>query len=446
MTAELLVLTIVIVTALAFDFTNGFHDTGNAMAPSIATGALRPKVAVALSATLNLLGAFLSVAVAATVAKGIVSLDAVQGEALLFIVFAGLVGGIIWNLATWLFGLPSSSSHALFGGLIGAALAALGTSGVEWGGVLGRVVLPALLAPVVAGLVSTVGTRLIYKITSTVPTEKRGRGFRWGQIGSASMISLAHGTNDAQKTMGVIFLALVAHGAIQADDPMPFWVKAACAIAIAAGTYFGGWRVIRTLGKGLVEIDSPQGMAADSSSAAIILTSSHLGLPLSTTHVATGSIMGTGLGRAGAEVRWSVAGRMAIAWVITLPAAGLVGAVCWALAHFIGGATGVIVVFAILLTMAGWMWNRSRRQAVTPDNVNADWAADTAPADSPDAATTARLAGAAPASAEGALTGIALDGVESAAGEHCGGDGHRGPLRSPAVLGGGRRRSKGAAR
>lgn len=393
MTAELLVLTIVIVTALAFDFTNGFHDTGNAMAPSIATGALRPKVAVGLSAALNLLGAFLSVAVAATVAKGIVSLDAVHGEALLFIVFAGLVGGIIWNLATWLFGLPSSSSHALFGGLIGAAIAALGTSGVEWGGVFIRVVLPAVLAPVVAGLVSTVGTRLIYKLTATVPADKRGRAFRWGQIGSASMISLAHGTNDAQKTMGVIFLALVAHGAIDADDPMPFWVKAACAIAIAAGTYFGGWRVIRTLGKGLVDIESPQGMAADASSAAIILTSSHLGLPLSTTHVATGSIMGTGLGRPGSEVRWPVAGRMAIAWVITLPAAGIVGAACWGVAHAIGGTAGVIVVFAILLSLVGWMFHRSRRQSVNASNVNADWPHDPAPDDAPDGRTRLRGGG-----------------------------------------------------
>lgn len=446
MTAELLVLTIVIVTALAFDFTNGFHDTGNAMAPSIATGALRPKVAVALSAALNLLGAFLSVAVAATVAKGIVNLGAVEGEALLFIVFAGLVGGIIWNLATWLFGLPSSSSHALFGGLIGAALAALGTSGVEWGGVLGRVVLPALLAPVVAGLVSTVGTRMIYKLTGGVPADKRGRGFRWGQIGSASMISLAHGTNDAQKTMGVIFLALVAHGSINADSDMPFWVKAACALAIAAGTYFGGWRVIRTLGKGLVEIDSPQGMAADSSSAAIILTSSHLGLPLSTTHVATGSIMGTGLGRKGAEVRWSVAGRMAIAWVITLPAAGLVGAACWAIAHFIGGATGVVIVFAMLLAMAGWMWAHSRNQTVSPDNVNDEWATDQAPAASPDAHTAQRRDDSAEAADTGAPNGFhadrSVDGHDALAGGVAHGAGGAGTtaLRNRA------RRAKGASR
>ncbi|WFR73787.1 inorganic phosphate transporter [Prescottella defluvii] len=380
MTAELVVLLVVVVTALAFDFTNGFHDTGNAMATSIATGALRPKVAVALSATLNLIGAFLSVEVAATVAKGVVNLGTVSGEALLLIVFAGLVGGILWNLATWLFGLPSSSSHALFGGLIGAAIASIGMNGVEWGGVLGKVIIPALLAPVVAALVATVGTKLIYRITRDIPDDTKSKGFRIGQVGTASLVSLAHGTNDAQKTMGVIFLALVAHGSISADAEMPFWVKLSCAVAIALGTYLGGWRIIRTLGKGLVEISAPQGMAAESSSAAIILTSSHLGLPLSTTHVATGSIMGTGLGRKGAEVRWGVAGRMAVAWLITLPSAGIVGAVCWGLAHVIGGLPGVLVVFALLVVLSGFMYMRSRREPIDPSNVNDEWDGGLAPA------------------------------------------------------------------
>ncbi|GCE43277.1 probable low-affinity inorganic phosphate transporter [Rhodococcus wratislaviensis] len=379
----------VVVTALAFDFTNGFHDTGNAMATSIATGALRPKVAVALSASLNLVGAFLSVEVAATVAKGVVNLGEVGGEDLLLIVFAGLVGGIIWNLATWLLGLPSSSSHALFGGLIGAAIASIGMSGVEWGGVLSKVVVPAVLAPVVAALVATAGTKLVYRITSGVPEDTKEHGFRIGQIGSASLVSLAHGTNDAQKTMGVIFLALVAHGSLSADDEMPFWVKLSCAIAIALGTYLGGWRIIRTLGKGLVEISAPQGMAAESSSAAIILTSSHLGLPLSTTHVATGSILGTGLGRKGAEVRWGIAGRMAVAWLVTLPSAAIVGAVCWVIAHLIGGLPGVLVVFAALILLAGFMYLRSRLQPVTSGNVNAEWesgdaAAPAEPTDRPE--------------------------------------------------------------
>ncbi|UGQ59341.1 inorganic phosphate transporter [Rhodococcus pyridinivorans] len=380
MTAEFVVLLVVVVTALAFDFTNGFHDTGNAMATSIATGALKPKTAVTLSATLNLVGAFLSVEVAATVAKGVVDLDTVGGTDLLLIVFAGLVGAILWNISTWLFGLPSSSSHALFGGLVGAALASIGVQGVVWDGVLGKVLIPAVLAPVIAALVSTVGIWSIHRLTRSVSTEHRDRGFRLGQIGTASLMSLAHGTNDAQKTMGVIFLALVAHGTITADTEMPFWVKVACAVAIALGTYLGGWRIIRTLGKGLVEIAPPQGLAAESSSAAIILTSSHFGLPLSTTHVATGSILGTGLGTKGAEVRWSVARRMVVAWVIALPCAAVVGAICWALAHLIGGMPGVLVVFAILCALALFMWVRSRRQPVDASNVTADWDDKLAPA------------------------------------------------------------------
>ncbi len=380
MSAEFLVLLVVVVTALAFDFTNGFHDTANAMATSIATGALKPKVAVTLSAVLNLVGAFLSVEVAATVAKGIVNLGDTGGGPLLTIIFAGLVGGILWNLATWLLGIPSSSSHALFGGLIGATMAGLGASGVVWDGVLSKIVLPAVLAPVVAGLVATVGTWAIYRITNAVPEKSRERGFRWGQIGSASLVSLAHGTNDAQKTMGVIFLALVAYGTVSPDADMPLWVKFTCALAIALGTYLGGWRVIRTLGKGLVEIASPQGMAAESSSAAIILTSSHLGLPLSTTQVATGSILGSGIAKPGGQVRWNVAGRMAVAWVITLPLAGVVGAACWYLAHIVGGLPGVLLVFVILAGLATFMYIHSRRQPIDPTNVNDEWAGSLVPA------------------------------------------------------------------
>ncbi|WP_327149385.1 inorganic phosphate transporter [Nocardia sp. NBC_01329] len=373
MTVELLILLVVIVTALAFDFTNGFHDTANAMATSIATGALRPRVAVALSAVLNLVGAFLSVAVAATVAEGIVRLDEVSGHDLLIIVYAGLVGGILWNLITWLFGLPSSSSHALFGGLIGATLAALGWSGVVWlsdsGGVINKIVIPALLAPIVAGLVSAIGTWAVYRITRGSDPDKVTTGFRWGQVGSASLVSLAHGTNDAQKTMGVIFLALVAYGELSPNSIMPLWVMAACACAIAAGTYLGGWRIIRTLGKKLVDIDSPQGLAAESASAAIILTSAHFGLPLSTTQTVTGAILGTGLGK-GAEVRWGVMGRMVVAWLLTLPAAGIVGAICWALAYYIGGLAGVLVVLALLIALAAVIYRRSLRDKVSSGNVN----------------------------------------------------------------------------
>ncbi|MFF0489662.1 anion permease [Nocardia sp. NPDC004068] len=377
MTAELLVLLIVVVTALVFDFTNGFHDTANAMATSIATGALGPRTAVLLSGTLNLIGAFLSVEVAATVAEGIVRLDEVSGAELLEIVFAGLVGGILWNLLTWLLGLPSSSSHALFGGLIGATIAALGWNGVIWSagqkGVLTKIVVPAVLAPVVAALVASIGTWLVYRLTRGSEQRVVDRGFRWGQIGSASLVSLAHGTNDSQKTMGIIFLALIAYGSRGAGDALPLWVIVACAVAIAAGTALGGWRIIRTLGKGLVDITPPQGLAAESTSAAIILTSAHFGLPLSTTQTVTGAILGTGLGRPGAEVRWNVLGRMVVAWVLTLPLSGLVGATCWALAHGIGGFPGVLVVFAVLLALAGWMYLRSRRAPVHPGNVNDEW-------------------------------------------------------------------------
>jgi len=381
-TTELIILVIVVLTALAFDFTNGFHDTGNAMATSIATGALKPKTAVALSASLNLVGAFLSVEVAKTVGKGLVDLDQIDikkdGSALMLIVFTGLVGGILWNVLTWLLGLPSSSSHALFGGLIGSALAALGFSGVQWGGVLSKIVIPAVMSPLVAALVSTVGTWLVYRIASPVSDERKTRGFRWGQVGTASLMSLAHGTNDAQKTMGVIFLALVASGSVNDNDAIPFWVKASCAIAIALGTYLGGWRIIRTLGKGIVEVDTPQGVAADGASAAIILTSSHFGMALSTTHVATGSILGTGLGRKGAEVRWGVAGRMVVAWVITLPAAAAIGATTWMIGAGLNSLTntqfgGELVVFAILVVFCLWMWRHSQKDAIDASNVTNSW-------------------------------------------------------------------------
>ncbi|YAL82164.1 anion permease [Dermacoccaceae bacterium W4C1] len=391
MTTATVILVLVIVTALAFDFTNGFHDTGNAMATSIATGALPPKVAVGLSAVLNLVGAFLSVEVALTVTNAVIKIQnssgapqpqftANGGYSLLLIVLAGLVGGIVWNLLTWLLGLPSSSSHALFGGLIGSAVAALGMSGVKWNGdgskldgVVGKVLLPAVFSPVVAGIVAAVGTWLIFRITLGVAERFTESGFRWGQIGSASLVSLAHGTNDAQKTMGVITLALIGSGHWSNTESVPFWVKIACALAIALGTYLGGWRIIRTLGKGLVEIRSPQGMAAESSSAAVILASSHLGFALSTTHVATGSILGTGVGKKGAEVRWGIAGRMVLAWLITLPAAAVVGGVMWAIGNALGGLGGPLVVFAILLGLSGYMYVRSQRQPVHAGNVNDDW-------------------------------------------------------------------------
>jgi PiT family inorganic phosphate transporter len=387
------ILALVIVTALAFDFTNGFHDTANAMATTIATNALRPKTAVALSGVLNLVGAFLSVQVALTVTNAVVKiqnkdgspqagLTSDGGKALLLIVLAGLVGGIVWNLLTWLLGLPSSSSHALFGGLIGASIAGLGWAGVNWNGdgskldgVVGKVLLPAVLSPVIAGVIAAVGTWIVFKVTTGLAARYTDRGFKWGQIGSASLVSLAHGTNDAQKTMGVITLALIASGDWSDTKSIPLWVKVACALAIALGTYFGGWRIIRTLGKGLVDIKPAQGMAAQMASAAVILSSSHLGFALSTTHVATGSVVGSGLGRPGALVRWRVAGRMVAAWLITLPAAAVVGAVMWWLAHLLGGLAGALIVFAVLIVTAVAVWLRARKTPVGRHNVNDEWEA-----------------------------------------------------------------------
>ena len=377
------VLVLVVIVALAFDFTNGFHDTGNAMATSIATGALGPRTAVAISGVLNFVGAFLSLAVAATIASGLVSTSKVT----LTVVAAGLAGGIIWNLLTWLLGIPSSSSHALIGGVIGSTFAAAGGSAVLWHGLVSKVVLPAVLSPIIAALVAACGTWLLYRITRSLTDGARKHGFRIGQIGSACVVSLAHGTNDAQKTMGVITLALIVNGTVAKGSNAPVWVIVCCALAIAAGTYIGGWRVIRTLGKGLVEIESPQGMAAESASAAVILLSSSFGYSLSTTHVATGSIIGTGLGKKGADVRWNVAGRMATAWVFTLPSAALVGAAAYGIAHAIGGTFGVVVDLIILAAIAGFIYWRSRGSKVDPNNVNSEWTGSVAPpADVPETA------------------------------------------------------------
>jgi PiT family inorganic phosphate transporter len=382
---ETLLLVLVVVTALAFDFTNGFHDTGNAMATSIATRALKPKAAVLLSAALNMVGAFLSLAVAATIAKGLVDANVITLE----VVFAGLVGGIVWNLLTWLWGLPSSSSHALVGGVIGSVLAAVGTSGVLWSGVVSKVLVPALVAPVVAIGVAATGTWLVARLTRNLPQDTTSRGFRWGQVGSASLVSLAHGTNDAQKSMGIILLALITGGAVPADSSVPLWVIVSCALVMALGTYLGGWRIIRTLGKGLVEIDTRQGMAAETSSAAVIMLSSHFGFSLSTTHVATGSIMGSGVGMPGAKVRWGVAGRMLAAWGLTLPAAGVVGAVCFWVGHGVGGFLGSMIVFALLLAASTTIWLASRRRPVDHTNVNEAWDETNGADVEPVAATTA---------------------------------------------------------
>jgi inorganic phosphate transporter, PiT family len=388
---QLFLLIIVVMTALAFDFTNGFHDTANAMATSIASGALKPKVAVSLSAVLNLIGAFLSTAVAATIAKDLVNGHLVTLE----VVFGGLVGGIVWNLLTWLLGIPSSSSHALIGGIVGAMIAHVGGHGVIWTGVFSRVLIPALVSVILAGVVGAVGTWLVYALTRGIEGARTEGAFRRGQVFSASLVSLAHGTSDGQKTMGVIFLALISYGAVSRTAALPpFWVIVACACAMALGTYTGGWRIIRTMGKGLVEIHSPQGMAAESSSAVIILLSAHFGYALSTTQVVTGSVLGSGVGKPGAEVRWGVAGRMAVAWLITLPSAGLVGAITYWIVHEVGGYPGAIIGFSLLLATASAIYLQSRKTKVDHNNVNAEWKGDlTAGLDEHDAATASVGAG-----------------------------------------------------
>jgi len=405
-TTATVILVMVVVTALAFDFTNGFHDTGNAMAASIATGALSPKTAVTLAATLDLVGALISVKVALTITNAVVdgiqlknglpnpqfigSDNGKQGTLLLVVVLAGLVGGIVWNLLTWLLGLPSSSSHALLGGLVGAVIAGFGFSQVNWlghsteklDGVVGKVILPSLISPVIAFIVAAVGTRLVYALTAKLGDKFRESRFKVGQVASASMVSLAHGTNDAQKTMGVITLALIAAGQVDVSQAIdiPLWVKISAAVAIALGTYLGGWRIMRTLGKGIVDIQAPQGFAGDTSTASVILASSGLGFALSTTHVASGSIMGAGFGRKGAEVRWSVAGRMVAAWAITFPSAAIVGAVMFWIGNAVPGIGGASIVMVICIGISFYIWLRSRKDPVDKHSVGQDWNAEPDPA------------------------------------------------------------------
>jgi len=360
-----LLIGIVIATALVFDFTNGFHDTANAMATTISTGALAPRIAVAMSAVLNLVGAFLSVEVAKTISGGIVDESAgIKPQ----MIFAALVGAIIWNMLTWLAGLPSSSSHALFGGLIGATLVSVGAHGVHGDAVVTKVVIPAVAAPFVAGLAAMLATRLTYLLGRKAAPEATSRGYRAGQIASAGLVSLAHGTNDAQKTMGVITLTLITGHVVAPHSDPPLWVIVSAGTAIALGTYIGGWRIIRTVGHGITDIQPQQGFAAQTGAAATILASTHLGFALSTTQVCSGAVMGAGLGRSGAKVHWSTAGRMVAAWALTLPAAGLVGGAAAALAD--RGTWGVTAVGVLGFAVCAAVWTSSRRRPVTYANVN----------------------------------------------------------------------------
>ena len=342
-----LLLVIVIAAALAFDFTNGFHDTANVVASSISTHALSPRVAVGLASVLNFVGAFISLKVAATIATGIVDAAHVSET----IVFAALVAAIAWNLVTWSYGLPSSSSHALIGGIVGATIAALGSAAVKWHAVITEVVLPALIAPLAAFVVAGIAIVGIYRLVGRKRPGSVVRGFRFGQLISGSLLYISHGTNDAQKTMGVISLALVAHGDLSATDfHVPTWVVIAAASAIALGTYAGGWRVIRPVGARIIKMDTAQGFSSESAGAIVILVSSHLGYPLSTTHVISGGVVGAGAAKRLSAVRWGVAGNIAAAWLMTLPGAGLLGAGAYGLAIAFGtGALGPVLITVVLL-------------------------------------------------------------------------------------------------
>jgi inorganic phosphate transporter, PiT family len=356
------VLVIVIGTALAFDFTNGFHDTANVVATSISTRAMPPRVAVTYAAALNFAGAFISLAVAATVAQDVVSAGAITPT----VVFAGLIGAISWNLVTWYFGLPSSSSHALIGGIVGAAFAAAGSSAVLGAGLVGKVLIPAVIAPIVAFVVGAIGIVVCYRVVGRLRPGHAGRGYRLGQVVSGGLLALAHGTNDAQKTMGVITLALIANGNLPADSNPPTWVIVTAASAIALGTYSGGWRIIRTMGTRIIKMDPAQGFSASGAGAAVILASSHFGFPLSTTQVISGGVMGAGAGKRVSAVRWGVAGNIVVAWLLTLPAAACIGALTYGVTEIFGsGAAGPIVISAVGLGLVAAAFTR-RIRAGTP--------------------------------------------------------------------------------
>jgi inorganic phosphate transporter, PiT family len=362
---DLLTVAIVVGVALAFDFTNGFHDTANVVATSVSTRAMPPRLAVGYAAILNFVGAFISLQVAATVAEDVVNPASIG----LLAVFGGLVAAIAWNLVTWYFGLPSSSSHALIGGIVGAVLVADGADAIFFkDGVLGKVMIPALVAPTLAFAIAGLSILLIYRIVGRLRPGSVTAGFRAGQVISGGMLALAHGTNDAQKTMGVIALALVAHGNLPASDPTPpTWVVVSAATAIALGTYAGGWRIIKTMGSRIHKMDSAQGFAAQGAGAAVILASSQAGFPLSTTHTISGAVIGSGAAKRLSAVRWGVAGNIVAAWVLTLPAAAAMGAATYAVTRLFGtGAVGPVVVSVVILAGGALLFARRAQQARTP--------------------------------------------------------------------------------
>ncbi|HET9163913.1 MAG TPA: inorganic phosphate transporter [Solirubrobacterales bacterium] len=358
------IMVIVVGTALAFDFTNGFHDTANVVATSISTGAARPSVAIGIASLLNFAGAFISISVAATVANDVVDSGVITPT----IVFAGLIGAIAWNLITWWFGLPSSSSHALIGGVVGSAVAAAGPDAVLAEGLVGKVLIPAVVAPVVAFAAAGLAIGLAYRIAGRQRPGPVARGFRYGQVISGGLLALAHGTNDAQKTMGVITLALIANGTLAANSDPPLWVIVSAATAIALGTYIGGWRIIRTTGSRIIKMDAAQGFSAQGAGAAVILASTHFGFPLSTTHVINGGVMGAGAGKRLSAVRWGVAGNIVVAWLLTLPAAAAIGAAAYGLTDVFGsGALGPVLVTLMSLSLIVAIFaRRAQRGAPVP--------------------------------------------------------------------------------
>lgn len=328
-----LAMVVIVVVALAFDYTNGFHDAANSIAVAVSTKALTPRVALALAAVMNLVGALISTEVAKTVGAGII--DTPSGSGGLQIVFAALVGAITWNLITWYFGLPSSSSHALIGGLVGAALAAVHS--VQWAGIVEKVVVPMVLSPLVGfGLGYLFMLAILWSFRGANVT-RANRGFRYAQIVSSATMALGHGLQDAQKTMGIITLALVTSGQIDTFE-VPLWVVLAAALAISAGTYAGGFRIMRTLGRRIIQLTPAGGFSAQTvASAVMVTTATVFAVPVSTTHITTTSIMGVGATRRLSAVRWGVAGNIVVAWVLTLPAAGTVAAGVYYLTHAIVG-------------------------------------------------------------------------------------------------------------
>jgi len=331
---EAALVVVIVALALSFDYTNGFHDAANAIATSVSTRALTPKVALTMAAVMNFVGALLGTAVAETIAKSIVDLDDAGQRESLIVIVAALVGAIVWNLITWWFGLPSSSTHALIGGLVGAGL--LGGLGIYWSHVVDKVVLPMVFSPLI-GFTLAFGVMIgVYWLLRNRPPARTFRRFRLAQTVSASAMALGHGLQDAQKTMGVIYLALIQVGWADPDKGIPLWVKICAAGAISAGTYSGGWRIMRTLGRKIIELDPARGFIAESVSALVLYVNAFaLHAPVSTTHTVTSAIMGVGSTKRLSAVRWGVAKNIAYAWVLTLPAAAVVAGIFYLALHAI---------------------------------------------------------------------------------------------------------------